>query len=383
MGLSEPRKRFKLSHDPNNTNWSRSTTNFGHKILTSQGWTPGDYLGPKDAPHAKYYTAANSSHIRISIKDDNLGLGAKKGSGQAIDECTGLDAFQGLLGRLNGKSDSDLEMEANSRSELKRKTFIERRWGVKGFISAGFLVGDKIKAPEDSPTTHGPPPRQPIKAEESLQPKSDILASATKKPKAKIENTMERDGDPAKRTKKSRRTAIEDDGAETGQGQSAASEKKSRRGYIADFSPIEGADLQPHVTPDNAPTPMGLNAREERRKRKLERREKKEARRQRKRERGEAELCATNAEPAQCAAEQSAAPPTLKAGRKAGINAPSTEPTTLSGGRHAVRQRYIQQKRLAVMDSKSLNEVVASPPTTYIYDKDLASERELQKFPRH
>ena len=36
--------------------------------------------------------------------------------------------------------------------------------------------------------------------------------------------------------------------------------------------------------------------------------------------------------------------------------------TTAVGGRHAFRQRYVRQKKLAVMDPKALNEVGALPP---------------------
>ena len=108
MGLAGPRKRSKLSHDPNNTAWARSTDSFGHKILTAQGWKPGDYLGARDAEHASHYTAANASHIRVLLKDDNLGLGARRSGGSgagggANAETFGLSQLAGLLGRLNGK----------------------------------------------------------------------------------------------------------------------------------------------------------------------------------------------------------------------------------------------------------------------------------------
>lgn len=51
---------------------------------------------------------SNTSHIKVSIKDDNVGLGAKlkrKDKKDEFDngECAGLDVFQRILGRLNGK----------------------------------------------------------------------------------------------------------------------------------------------------------------------------------------------------------------------------------------------------------------------------------------
>jgi Pin2-interacting protein X1 len=122
-------RRVKLSHDPNNTKWTRDTGSFGHKILTAQGWQPGDILGARNAAHAEFHTAANASHIRVIVKDNNLGLGAKRGSGLAEGEYTGLDVFQSLLGRLNGKDEDELSKEQKSREDLKRAIYTERRWG--------------------------------------------------------------------------------------------------------------------------------------------------------------------------------------------------------------------------------------------------------------
>ena len=113
--------------------------------MASQGWKPGEYLGAKNAPHAEFHTAANASHIRVTIKDDNLGLGAKNGSGVGHGEYTGLDAFKNLLGRLNGKDEDELAKEQRSRDDLRRAIYTERRWGSIRFVKGGFLIGDKIQ----------------------------------------------------------------------------------------------------------------------------------------------------------------------------------------------------------------------------------------------
>ncbi|TGO66417.1 hypothetical protein BOTNAR_0061g00180 [Botryotinia narcissicola] len=130
MGLAAPKNKIKLSHDPNNTRWSGNTDSFGHRMMKSQGWTPGEYLGAKDAAHAEFHTEANASHIRVVIKYNTLGLGAKIGSGVGHGECTGLDVFQNLLGRLNGKEEAEIEKEQKGREDLKR---------------GGVLIGDKIQ----------------------------------------------------------------------------------------------------------------------------------------------------------------------------------------------------------------------------------------------
>nr|A1CD56.2 RecName: Full=Protein pxr1; AltName: Full=PinX1-related protein 1 [Aspergillus clavatus NRRL 1] len=139
MGLAAPRKRTKISHDPNNTTWSRSTDGFGHRILKAQGWTPGSFLGPRNAAHSDLFTTASASHIRVVLKDDNLGLGARPKRG-LLDEPTGLDAFKGLLGRLNGKSETQLVVEQQKRDDIKLARYAAAKWQAVRFVSGGLLV---------------------------------------------------------------------------------------------------------------------------------------------------------------------------------------------------------------------------------------------------
>ncbi|GAB1217122.1 telomerase inhibitor [Aspergillus terreus] len=143
MGLAAPRKRTKISHDPNNTNWARSTSGFGHKILSSQGWTPGSFLGARDAAHADMFTAASAGHIRVVVKDDTLGLGAR--AGRDPNEPTGLDAFKGLLGRLNGKSDAELAADQRKADDIKLARYAAFKWQAVRFVSGGLLAQEKLE----------------------------------------------------------------------------------------------------------------------------------------------------------------------------------------------------------------------------------------------
>ncbi|KAF4152080.1 hypothetical protein CNMCM8927_008812 [Aspergillus lentulus] len=145
MGLAAPRKRTKISHDPNNTSWSRSTDGFGHRILKAQGWTPGGFLGARNATHSDLFTTASASHIRVVLKDDTLGLGARP-KRDLLDGPTGLDAFKGLLGRLNGKSDTQLEAEQQKRDDAKLARYAATKWQTVRFISGGLLVQEKDNA---------------------------------------------------------------------------------------------------------------------------------------------------------------------------------------------------------------------------------------------
>lgn len=142
MGLGAARKRSKLSNDPNNTTWSRSDTKYGQKILQSQGWAPDDLLGASGTTYSNLHSAASATHIRITLKDDNLGLGAKRGAVRDIDETTGLDVFQGLLNRLNGTGTTGVKDDRLQRSDLRSSAYIDQRWGYLRFVSGGLLVGD-------------------------------------------------------------------------------------------------------------------------------------------------------------------------------------------------------------------------------------------------
>ncbi|KAE8371216.1 protein pxr1 [Aspergillus bertholletiae] len=192
MGLAAPRKRTKISHDPNNTNWSRSTSGYGHKIMSSQGWTPGSFLGARNAAHADMFTAASASHIRVVVKDDTLGLGARS-KRNPLDEPTGLDAFKGLLGRLNGKSDADLEAEQKKREDAKIARYAATKWHTVPFISGGLLAQEKLisvppqkdapGAQHDSRQNHDGPGLQKIEKDANT-PLEDSSLNAPKKEKS-------------------------------------------------------------------------------------------------------------------------------------------------------------------------------------------------------
>lgn len=71
-----------------------------------------------------------------------MGLGAKHNAACVSNETTGLNVFQDLLGRLNGKSVSDIGKNRTQSSNLRSSAYIEYRWGNLPFVSGGLLVGD-------------------------------------------------------------------------------------------------------------------------------------------------------------------------------------------------------------------------------------------------
>ncbi|SMN22407.1 similar to Saccharomyces cerevisiae YGR280C PXR1 Essential protein involved in rRNA and snoRNA maturation [Maudiozyma saulgeensis] len=133
MGLAATRVKQRFGRDPRNTNWSNDTSRFGHQQLERFGWKPGMGLGMSPMH-------SHTSHIKVHIKDDNVGLGAKISRQERKDEfdngeCAGLDVFQRILGRLNGK-----EQEIEKELDLQRKEkILDGKWGVH-FIKADVLA---------------------------------------------------------------------------------------------------------------------------------------------------------------------------------------------------------------------------------------------------
>ena len=312
-------------------------------MLLSQGWTPGTYLGAVNAPHAHLHSDASTSHIRIALKDDNLGLGAKRGSGQAAGECTGLDAFQGLLGRLNGKSDTQLKKEQKSRDALKRVTYTERRWGILRFVSGGILVGDRIRELADEEKLRAASVlHQPTSVEKSKQHENPSTHGFQASSNATIPVDHIRKGISMNHAEAA---SLTPDIAVTGPRSTVQTQGEPE---------VEDIDL-PHI--DNV---LSDKARRKAAKleRKLARRKRREARR------------AARSQTVQSASLSSITPAYFNETPDLGedicqesSSAMVTLPPALSVtaapvvGRHVIRQRYIRQKKMAIMDPKALNEV--------------------------
>jgi Pin2-interacting protein X1 len=334
----------KLPQDPNNTKWTRDTGGFGHKIMAAQGWQPGEMLGAKDAAHAEFHTAANASHIRVLVKDDNLGLGAKRGSGLAEGECTGLDVFQNLLGRLNGKDGDALMKEQRSREDLKRAIYAERRWGSIRFVNGGFLRGDKvqelIEKEEDHARTltHGTPGTSADAATESdasqsSQPQTvEVIRfkAKEKKKKRKLKEDMKLSVSVASNMPES---GLDNGDAVDGLSALKPEISKKKRKQSGDA-------LEESATSSSIPE----SEKQKSSKKKKKHREKREA------TIGEEKDTKNPVQVAQVPSRQSVSTTPVS-------NSGTSTPLSMLGGRHAVRSRNIAQKRLAVLDTASLNQV--------------------------
>lgn len=138
MGLAGPKVKQRFGVDPRNTIWSNDVSRFGHRHLEKLGWKPGMGLG--------MVPDATTTHVKVTIKADNLGLGSKfkKENKDEFDsgECTGLDVFQRILGRLNGKEQAISKEIERQRNE----TIINGKWGID------FVKGDVLASTWDTET---------------------------------------------------------------------------------------------------------------------------------------------------------------------------------------------------------------------------------------
>ncbi|QIX00931.1 hypothetical protein AMS68_006448 [Peltaster fructicola] len=322
MGLSGAKKRTKLSSDPNNTAWSKSTSSFGHKILSAQGWKPGQLLGAENAAHAEHFTAANASHIRVMLREDNLGIGAQVGKSNA--DTFGLSTLSSIFGRLNGKSETEIEKMQHAQRDVELRSYQTRKFGHMTFVRGGLLVGDKM---EDDTGVLQPPPS---KAQTPIQTMRSAEKNAQNKhKKRKREHDTNDSKDDDNHSRRSTRKQIHDDHP-----------AREQDGDTVTSSEACGHSSHEEKA-DRAAAKAEKRARkEERRKRREERATRREERRKRK-------------------------SVTRDEGTLNAVTKPVTDPAisnVYDSGRQAFRQRFMQQKRLASMDSRALNEILMFKP---------------------
>ena len=188
MGLAGTRVKQRFGIDPRNTTWSNDTSRFGHQHLVKLGWEPGKGLGLTNN--------ALTSHIKITVKNDNVGLGSnlakKRAKQDEFDsgENVHLDVFQRLLGRLNGK-----EEQINQEVERKRtERIINGRWGVH------FVKGDTLRSTWDKEN------RQLVDTETPKRKREDdIDTKITKKSKKEKKGNKEKKEKKGKKEKKEKK----------------------------------------------------------------------------------------------------------------------------------------------------------------------------------
>jgi len=364
MGLSGPKNKRKLNEDPNNTKWSRNENTFGQRMLRAQGWTPGQNLGAQDAAHASFHTAASSAPIKVVVKDDFLGLGAKIRQKQS-DECTGLDVFKDLLGRLNGKSEESIEKERKVRSDIKTNIYVENKFGLMRFVSGGLLVGDQMqdmvtkkeKVEEDVVKTED----EDVKVKEEEVSDVEVKVSSKKDKKSKKRKAEDTEQDENRKEKSSEKKKRKKTEAENDDDSSDESSRKKKKKSKSKSTVTDSED-------ENAKAKDKKKKRKERKLKEAEsaaaststsdaedaekrrKREKKEKKR-RKQQEAESTASTTPMDVVTPAVSGTATP----------VESGTSTPRVMSG-RHLARSRNIASKRQAMADMKSLNQIFMVKP---------------------
>ncbi|CAG5183502.1 uncharacterized protein ALTATR162_LOCUS10613 [Alternaria atra] len=354
MGLAAPKNRSKIANDPQNTTWANNTSRFGHRILTSQGWQPGNSLGATDASHAAHYTAASQSHIRVFLKDDNLGLGAKRGSERA--ENFGLAGLESILGRLNG-NEAEVKKEEERREEIEKRAFVYRKYGMMNFVSGGFLVGDKITKSSDIKK------EVEIKPEIKSEPESDDGASDKKDKKRKRD---ERTDDEPKVKRKKKSLDLRDEAQKESDESKSKKDKKdkktrktkkdkSKKSKRASSSDAESS-TDDAATSTSDPEP--LTDKERRKAEKKARKEEKKAKKALKKAAKKAAKKDSSDDSSSESEEDESTPTTISSVPLSKTSTPVSAGLAYTPrGMHAVRQKWIRQKKAATMDAQAMREI--------------------------
>lgn len=290
-------------------------------------------------------SAASASHVRITLKDNNLGLGAKHAAACDNGQITGMDVFQDLLGRLNGRSTIDLKKDRVHRSNLRSSAYVDQRWGNLRFVSGGLLVGSELrdlaKGEQDALNTSQQAPGH--NSENATLPEAS-------RPQEIRSEILQR------KKHKKRKTSADDYSVK-------------RTSKVVDWSvlgsqpprnPWAEPELETHTSPkdifDQVQTEkVGRHA--EKAERKLKRRAKRDARHSLRVQEQLSILPSLDLIPDPDIGEVDVASHALRE-----INAATQVWQGYGAGRLTVRHRYIQHKKMCMMDSKALNEVCTDWP---------------------
>ena len=285
--------------------------------MAQQGWKEGQSLGNRSSAHVGINDVDRLAAARVGVlfKDDNLGLGAKRKSKDVEGQRIGLDAFQGLLGRLNGKSDKELKIEEKKVEDRKLAMYAKGRWGGMVFVKGGTLVGDRdFGTGEDKPKSNDPVASSATSEAEQSAEEDGVANEAAEKRRRKEEKRQRKEARRLRREQKALRKAMKKSKAKSDEQKSGnEDEGESESTHLATHK-------SPLVQPPDEPISSSSSGNEESKSSKLKRKR----------------SSVTIPEPSK------------------------TKPATAipqRSGRHLLRGRNIQAKKMAFSDMKGLEEI--------------------------
>ena len=286
------------------------------------------------------------------LKDDNLGLGAKRGSERA--ENFGLAGLESILGRLNG-NEAEVKKEEERREEIEKRAFVYRKYGMMNFVSGGFLVGDKITKSSDIKK------EVEIKSEIKSEPESDDGALDKKDKKRKRDD---RTDDELKVKRKKKSEDLRDEAEKGSDKSKSKKDKKDKKDKKKDKSKkskrASSSDAESSTDDVAAPAsdPEPLTDKEQRKAEKKARKEEKKAKKALKKAAKKAAKKDSSDDSSSESEEDESTPTTISSVPLSKTSTPV--PAGLSytpRGMHAVRQKWIRQKKAATMDAQAMKEV--------------------------
>ena len=156
MGLAGPKVKQRIGPDPQNKRWREDENAVGMKMLQKMGWSEGKGLGAMESGQTDY--------IKVSLKDNMLGIGAEKESGDNWLENAG--AFDDLLANLNqGTPTLTSEPSTTNFGRLAHRKKFQRNKQVSNYDSASIntILGKKAngeaKNPVDEPVVEAVVPQ--------------------------------------------------------------------------------------------------------------------------------------------------------------------------------------------------------------------------------
>lgn len=292
--------------------------------MTKHGWKEGQSLGNRSSAHVGLNDVDRLAAARVGVlfKDDNLGLGAKRKSKDLEGQRTGLDAFQGLLGRLNGKTDQELEKEEKKIEDRKLEMYAKGRWGGMVFIKGGTLVGDRdfgTGEGKDETTTSPENDSTPEQSTSERENKGTTADTEAEKKQRKEEKRQRKEARKLRREENALRKAARK-AKQQGKATQSDSGDEDDQKDDSEPTPFLTHKAPPVQAPDEPVSSSSGN--EDSKSSKLKRK---------------------------------------RSSSKIGVPEPSkqkpTAPTPLRNGRHLLRGRNIQAKKMAFADMKGLEEI--------------------------
>lgn len=129
--------------------------------MLRMGWQPGRGLGAS--------VEGAKEHVKVHIKTDAKGLGHQKGQ---VDQPTGLDVFQRILGKLNG-NEQEVEAQIEKKERLSSGLYMH-------FVPGGVLEGT-VKSKKEMKHARKQAEKQKRKAEKQAEKQAEMSQKERKK----------------------------------------------------------------------------------------------------------------------------------------------------------------------------------------------------------